>query len=98
MSRKKGQPKTGGREKGTPNRVTASIREWINEVLNNNREQFEKDLQKLEPHQRVAIFEKLLAYSTPKLQSVEAKIDLDNLSNEQIDRIINDLSNSLSDE
>ena len=76
MSRKKGHPKTGGRGKGTPNRVTTSIREWINEVLNNNRTQFEKDLKVLEPHQRVAIFEKLLAYSTPKLQSVEANIDL----------------------
>ena len=96
MGLRKGQTNNkNGRPKGTPNRVTSDTRAWINEVLNNNREQFEKDLQALEPHQRVAIFEKLLVYSTPKLQSVEAKIDLNNLSDEQIDLIITDLNNVL---
>ena len=94
----KGQPKTGGRVRGTPNKVTTDLRMWINEVLNKNKKQFENDLKQLEPHQRVAIFEKLLAYSTPKLQSVEAKIDYNNLSDEQLDTIINDLSNNLNDE
>jgi len=96
--RKKGTPKTGGRMKGTPNVVTSNLRGWINEVLNNNRTQFEKDLKRLEPYQRVVIFEKMLAYSTPKLQSVEAKIDLNLLTDEQIDVIINEITNNLSDE
>ena len=93
--KKKGTPKTGGRTAGTPNKATADLRVWINELLNNNRKQFEADLKRLEPHQRVAIFEKLLTYSTPKLQSVEAKIDLDTLSDEQLNTIINELTKGL---
>jgi len=98
MGREKGTPKTGGRDKGTPNRVTTDLRIWINAVLNKNQKQFEKDLKALEPHQRVAIFEKLLAYSTPKLQSVEAQIDLNRLSDDKLDIIINELANNLRDE
>jgi hypothetical protein len=44
--------------------------------LNKNQEQFERDLKKLEPQQRVMILEKMLVYAIPKMQSVEAKIML----------------------
>jgi len=99
MTRKKGTPKTGGRERGTPNRITSDLRDWIKELLNDNRQTFEADLKKLEPHQRVAIFEKMLSYSVPKLQSVEAQInvDLNQLSDEQIDDIINEITKDLED-
>lgn len=99
MGQRKGQ--TGnphGRPKGTPNKVTTDLRIWINEILNKNRVQFENDLQNLEPQQRVAIFEKLLSYALPKLQSVEQKIDYNNLSDEQLDVIINQLTQDLNNE
>jgi len=96
----KGSPKTGGRQKGTPNKITTDLRTWLNDLLNNNRQTFENDLHELEPHQRVAIFEKLLSYSLPKLQSVEAQIEqrLDNLTDEQIDVIINQLTKNIENE
>jgi hypothetical protein len=72
MSRTKGTRKTGGRTKGTPNKITSELRTWIVDVLNNNRATFETDLQRLDPPQRVLIFEKLLSYAVPKMQSVEA--------------------------
>jgi len=96
--REKGTQKTGGREKGTPNKVTADTKAWLAKLLDSNRRQFEKDLKQLEPHQRVAIFEKLLAYVVPKQQSVEAQIDFNNLSDEQIDRIITELAKNINDE
>ena len=34
MSRTKGQPKTGGRQKGTPNKMTQTIRAALEEALN----------------------------------------------------------------
>jgi hypothetical protein len=101
MGKQKGQPKTGGREKGTPNKVTSDLRTWLSDLWNGNREQFEKDLKALEPHQRVASFEKLLNYIIPKQQSVEAtieSIDLRSLSDEQLNLIINRITNDLSDE
>ena len=54
------------------------MRSWINEVLNSNREQFEDDLKALEPHQRVALMEKLLSYVIPKMQSISSEDDKDN--------------------
>ena len=95
MSKPKGAAKTGGRAKGTPNKVTNDLRSWINELLNSNKEQFERDLKALEPHQRVALMEKLLSYAIPKMQSVEAKFDIEKLSDSQIDTIINELSNKI---
>ena len=79
------------RAKGTPNKVTSDLRTWINELLDSNRLQIIKDIEELEPQQRVAIFEKLLTYAIPKIQSIEAKIDVNNLTNEQLDSIIVEL-------
>jgi len=101
MAQKKGQTgNPNGRPKGTPNKVTSDLRVWINDLLNNSRKKFENDLLKLEPQQRVLIFEKLLSYVIPKHQSVdvEAKIDFNTLTDEQLNTIINELTNNLNDE
>lgn len=67
MAQKKGQTgNPNGRPKGTPNKVTADLRTWINDILNDNRLQIENDLKCLEPYQRIAVFEKLLQYALPK--------------------------------
>jgi hypothetical protein len=71
MSKQKGTQKTGGRTKGTPNKTTSDLREWINLVLNDNKEQFEADLNSLEPYKRVLLYEKLLSYVVSKNQSIE---------------------------
>ena len=55
-----------GRPKGTPNKITADLREFITDLLNDNREQILKDLQAVEPHQRLLFYEKLLQYVVPK--------------------------------
>jgi hypothetical protein len=98
MTRKKGYPKTGGRQSGTPNKVTTDLRTWINDLLNDNRRQITKDIKSLEPQQRVMFFEKLLNYAVPKMQSVEAKIDLNNLTDEQLNTVIAELSKQIENE
>ena len=77
MSREKGTPKTGGRKKGKPNRVTADLREWINELLDDNRQLFIDDLGKIEPYQRLAMLEKLMAYIIPKMAAITAQDQID---------------------
>ena len=85
--------KTGGRSLGTPNKLTKELRERISGFLNDNWEQVEKDFKVLEPEKRVLMYEKLLSYTLPKMQSVQMsaeitdsveKIDLSKLSTEEL--------------
>ncbi len=87
----KGQ-KTGGRVQGTPNRNTADLRAKINTIVEKQIDCIEKDLKALEPKERLQIVEKLISYCVPKLQAQSIEIDLNNLSETQIDQIINSIN------
>ena len=71
-------PKTGGRTKGTPNKITRDIREKLAVVTSKyyNSKLFAADIAALEPKDRVTIMEKLTNYVAPKMQSttVDANI------------------------
>lgn len=84
-----------GRPRGTPNKVTTELREWIAKLIDDNRQQLEQDLRALEPHQRWQVIERLMQYTTPKMQSGEAKINLDQLTDTQLDTVINELSKNI---
>lgn len=71
MSRQKGTPKTGGRKAGTPNKVTTTLKEFIAQLLDENREQIAEDLGKLTPKDRLLIFERFMQYVIPKQKEVE---------------------------
>lgn len=90
--------KTGnpnGRPKGSPNKTTQSVREWLTRLIDDNREQIRKDLAALEPKERLQVLEKFMQYTVPKMQSVETRVDIDRLSDSQIDQVINELSEKL---
>ena len=70
MSRTKGTPKTGGRQAGTPNKVTGTLKDFISNLIENNREQIEADLKKLQPKDRLMILERLLQYVIPKQNDI----------------------------
>ncbi len=63
--------KTGGRTKGTPNKMTKTAREILAESANEyyNSKLFMQDLSQLEPKDRLTIMEKLTSYVVPKMQS-----------------------------
>lgn len=71
--------KTGGRQKGTPNKATSRIREAISSVLDDyyNSAEFLTDLAALKPVERVMAMEKLAAYVAPKLQSTTLDVALE---------------------
>lgn len=70
--RQKGTIKTGGRKKGSPNKVTSAVKECISKMLTDytNSKTFLKDFAELEPKERLMIAEKLMNYVVPKMQSV----------------------------
>ena len=63
----------GGRQKGTPNKSTSSLREIISEQWRNYQEsgQFKKDLDELDPQTRAVIMERYAQYVAPKMKSVD---------------------------
>mgnify|MGYP000917445297 FL=1 len=90
---KKGQTNNpSGRPKGTPNKITADLRMKINAIVEKQIDSIEQDLLSLEPMQRLQIVEKLISYCVPKLQAQTFEIDFQNLSEQQLDVIINQLN------
>lgn len=103
MSRAKGTPKTGGRKRGTPNKTTSDLKEWITRLINDNVEQVTKDFKTLSPRDRILVLERLLPYVLPKQQAiagiiqsdvnvkkeeVKPEIDFSSISDEDLDVII----------
>jgi len=66
--KQKGTPKTGGREKGTPNKLTKTVRELIFEAVQESIEVLPTDLKALEPKERLQIISGLLPYIVSKRQ------------------------------
>lgn len=63
--------KTGGRQKGTPNKTTAEIKEAINLIVSNNIDKLQSDIDSLEPKERIKVICDLLPFTVPKLQSIQ---------------------------
>jgi len=80
-----------GRPRGTQNKNTGKLREWITDFLEENKEQVKADFLLLEPKDRILLFEKLLKYSLPTLQATTLSTEFDNMSEADLDRIITEL-------
>lgn len=84
-----------GRPRGVPNKVSVTTKEWVAHLINDNRELIEEDLKALTPKERVKIFERLLNYVLPKQAAVQTTIDLSSLTDEQLDDVVNRLTEGL---
>lgn len=59
--------KTGGRQKGTPNKNTAEIRLSVNTFISNNIDSIQATFDKLEPMDKLKFIDRMLHYTLPKL-------------------------------
>lgn len=71
-----GRGRLGGRQKGTPNKSTATIREAIAAQWQRYREsgQFQEDLEALDPATRIVVMERYAQYVSPKMKSVDVDL------------------------
>lgn len=82
MSRTKndGRGRLGGREKGTPNKITADMKAWIAEILNDGRGRFMDSLNDLESSEYIRVYMGLLNYVIPKRQAISGEVTEDKAS------------------
>lgn len=80
---------------GIKNKSTLTMRQWIQQLIDDNRELLESDLKMLEPVQRWNIVEKLIQYNLPKMRNDDVTLTMQRLSDADIDLIVDKL---MSDE
>jgi len=64
--------KTGGRQKGTSNKLTGTIKEMVTQFVTNEMQHLPSLLNQLEPKEKAEYIIKLLPYVLPKIVPVEA--------------------------
>jgi hypothetical protein len=80
-----------GRKTGSQNKLTTVMKTWLTDFLDGRKEGLVKDWEKLEPVERLQMFDRLLKYVLPTQSS--SKIDLHKLDDETLDLIINHVKN-----
>ena len=71
--------KYGGRQKGTPNRMTKELRVLLKDIIYQELEEVQEKFSLLEPKQRIELIIKLMPYILPKVNSIS------HTANEQLD-------------
>ncbi|OLY91788.1 hypothetical protein SAMN05444008_10936 [Cnuella takakiae] len=84
---KSGNPE--GRPKGSANKATSKIRELMSDFLEKNFPVIAEEFEKLEGRDKVKAYTDLLPYVMPKMQSISNEIDLERLTDEQLDELYN---------
>ena len=68
--------KTGGRQKGTENKVTGDIRSMFKQLVEKNLEGLQKDINKLTGVERVKYTLEMSKFCIPTLKSIDYKGDV----------------------
>jgi hypothetical protein len=99
--------KVAGRTKGTPNKTTAELRQLVASIVEKNINKVNDDLAKMQPKDRVAMLEKLMAYVLPRMQAITAnvsagveqscRIDFGKLSDKNITEIADKVQDAIKE-
>lgn len=92
MAFQQGHKKLGGRRAGTPNKATSSLRNWVRLFVTRNTKQMQSDLDALDPRDRLILLEKFMRYTIPQQQAVSAAVDLNRLSDDQLDQVVEQIA------
>lgn len=87
MGFQKGKKKEGGRQKGTPNKTTAQIKDMITELVGNQMEKWPVVIDKMmkeDPAEAMKITGRLIDYVLPK----QTKIDLEGELKHKVEKIV----------
>ena len=65
--------KTGGRQKGTPNKLTSELRTVLKSIIAYELNAIPETLESLEPKERLQVVIKLLPYILPQVKTINSK-------------------------
>lgn len=87
-----GNPK--GRPKGSQNEKTKYIKDWLISLIGSNAKDISQSFRNLPMKERCKFISSILPYVIPKHTEsrIKANVDLNNLSDEQIDNIISEIT------
>lgn len=68
--------KTGGRQAGTPNRITRELRETLKGVIALELDRVQDSLASLTPKERLDVLIRLMPYAMPRVDTINGKYDL----------------------
>ena len=88
--------KTGGRQKGTPNKITSEIRDKISILVNGTIDSI--DINTLTHYQKVKLLNSLCQYVIPKLQSADYQTGTSDMPSQVNIRFIDNDGNDISDQ
>ena len=98
MGLKKGQTNNRkGRPTGSINKLCKPLRQSITEFLENNFDDVVSEWSKLEGKDKLNFYRDLLKFAVPTLQATEFKTDFEKMTDEQLDKIINELTSKAND-
>jgi hypothetical protein len=63
--------KTGGRSLGTENKITKDIREHFSALIEMNLQNFQKDIESLNPRERIKVLIELSKFVVPTLKAID---------------------------
>jgi len=80
-----------GRPPGAKNKTNEQLREMIAGFLESNFSTVVNDFESLSPKERAKVYCDLLQYGLPRLQAVKLETDFDRMTDEELDKVINEL-------
>ncbi len=80
-----------GRKPGTPNKATSKAKDWLLSFLDEDTDLAQSDWGKLEAKDRWQLRAKLYDYITPRMKQTDLKIDVDSMTDEQVERLVNEI-------
>jgi hypothetical protein len=78
-----------GRPKGARDRTTKEIKDLLNKFISKNLDDIQEQYDQLDPQQKLQFFERVLKYVLPQQRDINQTIDVSNLSESQMDELIN---------
>ena len=81
----------GSTRRGSPNKAKKALEERVIELVEGNIGRVKADLKKLSSRDRVRVITDLMKFVLPAKRAVDSMINIENLTDDQLDRVINDI-------